>query len=251
MNPSRTAAKYRQIAQVLAQRIRAGAYDENGLPGERELATEFAVARVTVRNALHALQDLGLVTRKERRGTLAISGAGAPRPRRLLRELVDQFLDRGRIDQRRVLAFGFVRADKDVAESLAVAEGTRVLRVVRVRSIGLQPLTYTEVFVPERIGRQVTRDALEKKPYVQVLEALGVKLGDAEQLVAAEATPAAIAAALGVEAGAPVLKLHRVLYESTGMPIQLLLGWYRADQFDIAMRMSRSDDSTRVWVRVR
>jgi len=247
----RADSKYRQISQILAQRILGGEYDESGLPGERDLAAEFRVARVTVRSALQMLEDTGLVTRRARRGTLPISAAGAPPRRRLLRELVDQFLDRGRADRRRVLSFRFVNAGKEVAQALALDVGERVLRVARVRSSGSQPLTFTEVFVPESIGVQVTRAALEKKSFVSVLEDLGVEVGDAEQIITAQAAPAEIAKALGVETGAPVLRLERLLYDASDAPVQWLHGWYRADQFDIAMRMSRRDDMTRVWVRLR
>src|SRR5215218_9399195 len=56
------AAKYREIAQTLAARIRTGEIaHRDRLPGELELAEEFAVSRGTVRQALAALKQTGLI----------------------------------------------------------------------------------------------------------------------------------------------------------------------------------------------
>ena len=129
-------AKYHLVEVSLADRIRGGNYGDEALPGERELAAEFEVARVTIRHALQRLEEQGLVVRQQRRGTLAVSGRNASRRRRLLRENVDQFLDRGRPDQRKVLQFGIVAAPAAIARALGLRPGDRVLRIVRLRSRG-------------------------------------------------------------------------------------------------------------------
>lgn len=244
-------AKYHLIEVTLATRIREGAYDDGGLPGERALAAEFEVARVTIRNALQRLGDQGLVVRRQRRGTAAISGLGAPAQPKLLRYDLDRFLDRGRKDKRKVIRFGFVPASALVATALSVALNELVLRVVRVRSDGATPLTYTEVFVLKRLSPGISRTALERKAFVQVLEESGVKIGTAEQSISSVGAPPPVSAALGVALHSPVLKLTRVIHDQTGLPVQLLLGWYRADRFEVRMRLSRADDTTKVWVEYR
>lgn len=251
MATSSPIAKYHLVEATLAARIRDGAYDEADLPGERELAADFGVARVTVRNALRRLEDQGLVVRKQRRGTAAISGRGAAQRRRLLRDDLDKFLDRGRKDERKVIGCGSVLATPLVADALRLARGEPVLRVVRTRSDGATRLTYTEAFVPIRLAPGITRAALARKSFVQVLEESGVKIGTAEQSISSEGAHRPASAALGVPLHSPVLKLTRVIYDQDGLPAQLLLGWYRADRFELRMRLSRADDATRVWVAYR
>jgi GntR family transcriptional regulator len=240
-------ARYHVIEMALAARIREGVYDATGLPGERALAEEFQAARVTIRSALRRLQDQGLVLRNERRGTMAVSGDSPARPR-LLREHVDKFLDRGRIDKRKVIGFGVVAASPLVAEALRVAPGDKVLRVLRVRSDASGPLTYTEAHVPQGIAHAVTRASLERKAFVQLLEDHGIRLGRADQSFLAEAADYEAARALGIPLGAPILKLSRVLHDAAGAPVQLLTGWYRADRFQLRMELSRDEDATKVWM---
>ncbi len=60
-------ALYRQ----LADRLRAAILDgERRLPTERELASGFTVARITVRAALDLLAAEGLISRRRRHGTM-------------------------------------------------------------------------------------------------------------------------------------------------------------------------------------
>lgn len=249
MGPAMTppAPKYRSIQSTLTTRIQRGEYP-SGLPGERALAQEFGVARVTIRSALAALDDAGLVQRQARRGTLATAGPDATAHRRLLREHVDKFLDRGRHDRRKVLQMARMAAPAAVARALGLAPGASVLRIVRVRADDKAPLTYTESFVPLAFSHTLTRAALERKALVQMLEEAGVRISSAEQDFTCIAATAQVASALQIAPDAPVWKFHRVLFDPEGRPIQLLLGWYRADRFEIRMRLSREEDATKVWL---
>jgi GntR family transcriptional regulator len=243
--------KFHRIELALAKRIGEGFYDNTGLPGERQLAQEFQVARVTVRTALQRLQDQGVVVRLERQGTLVAAGKGGQPVPKMVREYVDAFLDRGRKDRRKVLRFGFVPASQEVARALGIKPREEVLRTVRLRSDAAGTLTYTEVYVPRHIAPAVTRSALERKAFVQQLEDAGIKIGSAEQSAEAEGAPLAASEALGVPLHAPILKLTRVLRDPAGVPLQLLLGWHRADRFAVRMQMSRAQDATKVWIELR
>lgn len=242
-------ARYHVIEMTLASRIRDGFYDAKGLPGERVLAQEFQAARVTIRNALKRLDDQGLLVRSERRGTLPASRA--VESRRLLREHVDKFLDRGRRDKRKVLSFGSVAATPVVAEALALDAGAKVLRVVRLRSDARGPLTFTEAHVSQAIAHTLSRAALERKAFVQLLEDHGIAIRTAHQSVACEAAPYEVAQALAIPLGAPVMKITRVISDETSRPVQYFLAWYRADRFEVRMDMSRTEDATKVWIEYR
>ena len=251
MGQANPVAKYHLIEITLAARIRDGVYDDVGLPGERTLAKEFDAARVTVRTALKRLDAQGLILRRQRRGTTALSGRGASRERRLLPDHVDGFLDRGRKDVRKVLRFETVDASPAVAGALELTPPARVVRVVRLRSQRGAPLTYTEAWVPMHIAAHLTPAALNRRSFIAVLEAAGVRIGNAEQAALAEGAPPAVAGALGVPLHGPVLKLIRVIRDERGAPVQFLIVWYRADRFELRMSLSRKDDVTRVWVEAR
>lgn len=239
-------ARYHLIEMTLAARIRDGHYEGGGIPGERALAQEFGAARVTIRSALGRLADQGLIVRRGRRGTFAASGPAGARPRQVLREHLDKFLDRGRRDERKVLSFGFTAASPVVARALQLTPGARVLRVLRRRSDAHGPLTYTEAFVAETAAHALSRSALERKALVQLLEDHGFAIRTAHQTVACEAASYGVAQALGIALAAPVMRLTRTIRGEAAAPLMYWLGWYRADRFEVHMNMSRSEDATQV-----
>jgi GntR family transcriptional regulator len=241
-------AKYHRIEVALAERIRSGFYANGSMPAERSLAEEFMVARITIRHALRRLEEQGLVSRQQRQGTLVVQKPGAPLHRRLLREHIDQFLDSGRLNQYKVLRFEYVAPTLRIAEALGARAGDRVLRVLRVRSKAGSPLTYTESFIPSRLAHTMSRASLAKAAVIQCLENAGVKVGSANQSIRAERCPEDVAEALGIRAHEPVFRLERIVFDETGAPVHFLVGWYRADRFEIQMQMSRGEDLTRVWM---
>jgi len=243
--------KYEQIERTLGERIRKGFYARSTLPGERELAQEFHVARVTVRTALQRLLDQGLVVRLQDSGPLVPTGDFGTAPKRLLQERVDKFLDRGRQDRRRVLSYSRVPATATLAQTLDLPVDTRLLKVVRLRSDAQSPLTYTIAHIGLTHAVAMTRSALQRHAMVQLLMQAGVRIGAVDQTIEAASAPIEVAQALLVQAHAPVLRLTRLVRDETGHPIQLLEGWYRADRFSIQMIMSPAEDATTVWIEQR
>jgi GntR family transcriptional regulator len=70
IDPSSYTPVYVQLADIIRDRITAGKYAPGQiLPSEQQLIQEFAVARVTVRQALKELRGDGLVVTQPRRGT--------------------------------------------------------------------------------------------------------------------------------------------------------------------------------------
>jgi len=60
---------YDQLAAILRKRIAAGEWTDRPLPSIRELMQEYEVGRDTVMRAIKILNDDGLVTTVDKRGT--------------------------------------------------------------------------------------------------------------------------------------------------------------------------------------
>lgn len=66
--------RWRQIAESLAEEIREARFADGRLPTEPDLAARFRVNRHTIRRAIGALSDQGLVRVEQGRGTFVASG---------------------------------------------------------------------------------------------------------------------------------------------------------------------------------
>ncbi|MGV9532628.1 GntR family transcriptional regulator [Streptosporangium sandarakinum] len=69
--------KWEQIAKIVAERIKDGTYPPLTLISEVKLQEEFDVARVTVRKAMEALREQGLITTKPGKGSIVTSNDGS------------------------------------------------------------------------------------------------------------------------------------------------------------------------------
>jgi len=117
------------------------------LPPERELAEGFGVSRMTVRQALAALEARGLLERGVGRGTFV---RRAKIEHDLMRvagfsEVVER---QGLAPGARVLSVDERLAPAAVARALALEEGALVVRVERVRLGGGVPLALEDSWIP-------------------------------------------------------------------------------------------------------
>ena len=248
MCPQRLSPKYHQIEQALLDRIRDGGYDLGGLPAERDLCAEFGAARITIRTALQKLQEQGAVVRLRAQGPLVVAGRNGAPHKRLVKATVDKFLDWERREKRKLVGFSFMPAPPYVAGMLRMPSNGEILRVSKVRSDARGPLSYSESFIRRERAYCITRAALERKGVINLLVEEGVHLGEAVQTVEASSASELVAGKLQVPMHAAVLQLTRVVDDEGGVPVQLVIKWYRADRFILRMRMSMQEDATTVWM---
>src|SRR4030065_1084342 len=124
---------YFQISEHFKKLIREGTLrTRDMLPSESQLATELGVSKMTVRQAMKALELAGLITRARGKGTFV----AFPRLRHDLGQLTSFTEDisaRGMAPSSRILACEEVAAEEAVAESLGGAPGMTVQRIRRLR----------------------------------------------------------------------------------------------------------------------
>ena len=245
---SSSSPRYHQVRLALRQRIKDGDYaGAFPMPGERELAREFGVGRVTVRAALAQLEAEGLVIRLRGKGTLPVQYPEAP-GLPLRGGLLEYLLSMGLRTQAQVLEYRGCAAAPEVARRLGLEPATRVLKVVRIRKFEGHAISHSEAYVPYELAPQLPRRALREAQMVTLLEQQGIKVVSAEQTLSAAIAEPDVAKALGVPEGLPLLKVTRVVTDETGRPIQFYVGLYHPDRYEYHMRLSRVRGETNVWV---
>lgn len=146
----------RQVADVLRHQIYDGAYD-TGLPTDGELAAEFFVSRNTVREALAALKNEGLIDRGTKVGT-HVAARKFDHGLDAFVGLKETFKDYGEI-RNEVRAVLRLAAPPAVARKLALEPGAQVVYIERLRYLGDLPLSLDLTYLVPDIGAQVIADA--------------------------------------------------------------------------------------------
>ncbi|MEM9763243.1 MAG: GntR family transcriptional regulator [Pseudomonadota bacterium] len=242
-NPMPAGSKARRVYLQLRDDIAGGRPAPGAaLPAEQRLAAIHGVSRVTVRRALDALAADGLIEKRAGAGSIVRADAAPAAPGPMAADmttLMPQIVDMGRRTTARLLSFAYTPAPAPVAKALGLEPGTGVQAAVRLRLVGETPFSHLTTHVPEDIARHYSEADLATTPLFVLLERSGVRVGDAEQAVSATLAAPAVADALGIAAGAPLLSLTRVVRDAEGRCVEHLAALYRPEMFRLEMRLHR------------
>lgn len=202
--------RYRKIADELRDQVERGDFGAARLlPSESELSATYRASRVTVRKALEALRDEGLIDARQGLGWFV---AADPLRQSLgrLGTIESQLSESGLEPVRRILEFGFVDAPPAARRALGA---DTVLQVRRLNLADGEPFARVTVWCPEHLGRSLSKADVERSPFYELLP---VPLGGATQTIGAAAATAEDAALLEIPPGSPVLVCERVTRTADG-----------------------------------
>lgn len=223
---------YHQIADQLQKAIETGRLNKGDfLPSEVDLATRWSVSRPTARRAIQQLVDQGMLVRKRGVGTQVV--ASHVRRGVKLSSLYDDLASSGRRPTTVVRHLEKVDSDEEVAHNLEISEGTAVVFIERIRYADERPLAIMHNWLPEDIGESLTSEALENDGLYSLMRASGVRPMEARQVIEARTADAEEAATLGLEVGAPLLIIHRILQDEAGRKVEFAHHAYDASQYSI------------------
>ncbi len=240
IDPTSPIPLYAQVEAVLAASIADGSYPAGTrLPNEETLIERFGVSRTTIQKTVQNLISRGLIEIRRGKGTFVIQ----PRITQELTELsgfVEDMHALGRNPTARVLDQQVMPANETVARRLALAVGTLVVRIQRVRLVDGMPLSFDETWLPRELGEKVISNNLETEPIFSLLERkYDTPLVEAEYRLEATSAVAAVAQALGIDPGNPIFLIERTSYSAQHQPVDYEKLHYRGDQIQFVTRLAR------------
>jgi GntR family transcriptional regulator len=234
---------YYQIGQTIKNWIADKEYAPGDkIPSENELAQEFKVSRLTVRQAISQLIREGLLVSRRGYGTTVSDNKS------LLNNLtlesigfVDAIFYQAQKAKTRSAKITRISPSKLIREKLQLsAKDEEVIQIKRVRFQGGVSFNYITNYLPVDIGSKITEDALYKKAFSQILEEdLGIQFGEAFQTISSIFANHEVAEKLGIPSGSPMLFVERIMYTKRLKPVALSEISYRGDRFKYSIRFKK------------
>jgi len=224
-----------QTYQLLLEMIENGTYEPGEqLPAEADLAAQLGISRPTLREALHNLEQEGVIIRKHGVGTFVATQNGSRLDSGLERlESVLQLAARqGMTVTMRGLRVEQLPADETLAKNLELSPGTPVTCVSRTIVVKDRPAAYLIDYCPTTILPAETLDPpftgsvldlLAQQTNLHVYEALA-------EITALDAGEH-LAGHLGVQPGAALLLLTETLFADDQTPIGFSRNYFLPDLF--------------------
>ncbi len=225
---------YAQVADALRERIVKGTWPiGTRIPTLPELAQEFGVGLITVRQAVQLLKNEKLVVPEQGRGTFV-----RDKPQTHPKMRVEASLS-GLADLYRKLAPRVLPMDEGTAtprlepEDGKPAPRYRYLR--RVHASERQATSVISAYLDERIFKMAPRRFRNELIIPVLMDLKSVQIGSARQILTIGTAGAEAAAALNIAASAPVAEVRRVFCDPQGTVIYLGELTYRGDFIRVDM----------------
>jgi len=211
---------YAQVREQLLQRISTGAWRPGQLiPNEFELAREMGVSQGTARKALDSLAADGLLVRRQGRGTFVVEHT----PSDMLFRFFNLFDSDGNPIGPDSKSARIVRAKATEVERKKLGLGATddVIKIARVRTRNNRPFIVETLVLPaSRFGLLEKLESIPNTLYDYFQKHFGITVARGDERIQAVAAGRNQAKLLGVDEGAPLLKLDRRMYDLDGNVIE-------------------------------
>jgi GntR family transcriptional regulator, phosphonate transport system regulatory protein len=227
---------WRRIADQIEQSIVRGTYQPGSrLPGEIEIAGRFGVNRHTVRRAIAALAERGLVRAERGSGTF-IEQRRIPypiKPRTRFSEIVG---GAGHTVSGRLVASAVEAADAQIARRLKLKPGAPVIRLELLRHADRIPVCAATTWLDAQRFPNAASFYASSNSTTRMLARFGVRnYARKSTRVTAAIAEAADAAPLRIALGRPLLVIDSVDVDDAGVPILTSRARFAADRLELVI----------------
>ncbi|WP_328585902.1 GntR family transcriptional regulator [Rossellomorea aquimaris] len=230
---------YYQIEEHIKGMIDSGVLKPGDvLPSERELAEQFTISRMTVRQAITNLVNKNFLYRKKGSGTY-VSQHKFEQSLHGLTSFSEDMRRRGLEPGNKLIHFELSSPTDDLVHHFSLKEDDLVYKIKRIRLASNEPMAIETTYIPVKLIPGLSQEILSHSLYQYVEEEIGLKLGHASQSIEAAAATEDDAKHLKLEKGEPVLFIQRETYLEGGSPFELVKSTYRGDKYKYKMDIER------------
>lgn len=235
---------YLQLETMLRDHIGSGNLQPGDrLPPENSLAEQHGISRMTVRRAINALAEEGILVRRPGKGTF-VSGGKVPFLASTLSSFSGVMRGLGLAVSSRVIALNMATPPAQVARELRLSPADQAVFLQRVRYINGEAIAIMSSWMPASCHAALQQADLTSEPISQVMErAVGVSIVRADDWLEATLARDAEAELLSVRPGAAVFLGRGVLYDANGVPVRSSKVIYRGDRVRISFSAQRGAET--------
>jgi GntR family transcriptional regulator len=234
---------YHQLQAVLRAEIDSRKWQpDEQLPNEAKLAERFGVSKITVRQALQELADLGYIRREHGRGTFVARRKFDEGPRELT-SFTEEMRRHDLASTSRILAHSIEEADARVAAALHLPVKSPVFLLKRVRLAGGEPMSVQTAHIPAALvpGLEISADT---SLYEVLQRQYHLYAARARETYFASLAQPAVAELLNIAPGSPVFAVERVTLLPNEKPFEFVQSIVRGDRYTIVLDLEKKDGQT-------
>ncbi len=197
---------YKSIAERLRIRLNSADFTLNSLlPGEKKLAEEFAVSRMTIRKAIDLLVAWGLVVRRHGSGTYLVR-----------KDVLHQ-----------------------TASQLRIQINEQIYFSRRVRFVEGKPLMLEDSYMPVKLFRNLSLQHLEGSKFEYIEQECGILIGGNYESLTPVLADRLLARQMKVAEHTPLLRITSLSYSESGEFLNYSVMFRNASEYQVEYHLRR------------
>lgn len=226
---------YIQIHNQIKQDVENGKWRVGQrIPAERELAEQFEVSRMTLRQAIQTLVDDGILERHVGSGTF-VANRKVQEKMSGVTSFTDLMLSAGKTPSSKTISYHVTTPSQSEIERLQLKKDQKVLRMERIRYGSDMPICYEVTAVPADLIEDFSKEEVTSSLYKTLEVKVGLYPGRAIQTVSAMSASEKIAEYLEIRRGEALLRLRQISYLQDGRPFEYTHTQYVGDRFEFVL----------------
>jgi GntR family transcriptional regulator len=223
--------RYLIIIDIIKKEIEEGNLNPGEkLPSEPELARRYKVSRSTIREALRALEQENLITKKHGIGTFINTKPKYSSGIEELFSVTDLILRGGHTPGTRLIFSDYIKPSVEEQERLKLKNGEKIFLVKRIRTSNQEPLVYCIDKIPEHLlpnGCTLDRESI----FHFLEEKANVKIDYATTNIETINDLPEISSNLKCDEKTPLLVLKQSHYDEENRLVLYSINYFRSDNF--------------------
>ena len=223
--------RHAEVAELIRRQIFSGAIKAgNKLPALSELTEKFGVARMTIRQAMDALEDEGLIERYAGKGTFVKDVTLPTRQRLNMKAELSQL-------QSMVAQLEVMVVKNDETPHIIDVDGRAFRQMRRTHAQSGAPFCFVDIRLENQLYQKAP-ERFDKEIVVTVLKELGIGVETARQNVTIAYADVEIAEILGMPVNAPVFRVLREFFNDNGNLIYSAILIYPGDKLELEVEFA-------------
>ena len=222
---------YIQIHDQIKKDIDQGVWEVGQrLPSERQLSEDFAVSRMTLRQAVTLLVEEGVLERRVGSGTF-VASTRVQEKMRGTTSFTEIIKAQGKEPSSKLISYRRTLPSKKEVDQLGLKPTDNIIRMERVRYADKVPVVYEVATVPEKFIKTFKKEEVTSH-FFQTLEEHGYRIGKSQQTIYARLASEKIASYLEIAKGHPILGLTQISYFDDGTAFEYVKSQYVGERFE-------------------
>jgi GntR family transcriptional regulator len=233
---------YHQVKEAVKALIAEGEFKPGEmLPSEYSLSEQLGISRLVVHRAYRELVAEGLLIRRRAKGTFV-----APRMKRSftvtgpLFSMTEDLSVDALEPSNKILLQEIVGASEEIRNGLKLSEGATVIHISNLRLAKQLPFAIEELYFScERFPALANLDLNNHSIYATLEKVYDAHPLEALDLISADSASSQEARLLGINKGAPVMRVTRLSTDRSGLPVEYSKIVFHAGRYQLVARMQR------------